>query len=192
MGSLCLYSAEEVLTGTLTDAEPALRLSSVVWGGAKAPYNDPRTFFEATHMTRGMKNIVEFLFGRLSGARPDVNPITVLDVGFGGGKTHTLVTLYYAAKYPKEPTVREKIGNAVIPSNVKVVTVCGEEWGEKGVRRKNTPVSKIWGDLFYQLGVYNQYKKLNLERAIPSLEDIISALGDYPVLYYHRRAADIP
>lgn len=47
---------KEILEGKLTDAELALRLSTVISGQAKPPYNDPETFYEATHLTRNMKN----------------------------------------------------------------------------------------------------------------------------------------
>src|SRR2546427_13214003 len=93
---------KEVLEGTLTDAELALSLSAVVCARAKPPYNSPRTFFQSTHLTGNMKIILENVLGRLSKKKSDVNPIFVLDVGFGGGKTHTLATIFYAVKYPRE------------------------------------------------------------------------------------------
>jgi predicted AAA+ superfamily ATPase len=173
---------EEILSGKLTDAELALSLSSVVWGKAKPPYDDPRTFFDATHTTRNMQNILEYIFGRLSKARQDVNPIIVLDVGFGGGKTHTLVALYYAAKFGNEANVREHLSGISVPDEVNVVAISGDEYGEKGLRRAGVPISTIWGDLFYQLKVYDRFKNLDIERAVPSLEDVKTALGDQPLL----------
>lgn len=172
----------EVLEGTLTDADLALRLDAVVSGTARPPYNDPRTFFEATHLTRSMKEILEYLFGRIAGARTDTNPVIVLDVGFGGGKTHTLVTLYYAAKYGTGPAIRPYLPGVPIPDGVRVVAISGEDYGERGVVRNGTPVSTLWGDLFCQLGCLEKFRSLDLERQVPSLDDVKQALGDGPLL----------
>jgi len=172
----------EVLNGTFSDAELALSLSAVVWEYAKPPYNDPRTFFAATYLTRNMKDILTYLFGRLTRARSDTNPIIVLDVGFGGGKTHTLVSLYYAAKYGNDPAVQQYLPGVPIPESVKIVAISGEEYGSRGVVRNSTPVNTLWGDVFYQLGVYDRFRDLDLSRQVPSLADIKNALGDDPVL----------
>ena len=172
----------EVLDGTLTDADLALRLDAVVSGTARPPYNDPRTFFEATHLTRSMKEILEYLFGRIAGARTDTNPVIVLDVGFGGGKTHTLVTLFYAAKYGTDPAIRSYLPGVPIPDKVRVVTISGEDYGERGVSRKGTHTSTVWGDLFCQLGCLEKYRSLDLERQVPTLDEVKQALGDGPLL----------
>ena len=39
----------DVIEETLQDAELALSLPAIVWGTAKPPYNDPKTFFETTN-----------------------------------------------------------------------------------------------------------------------------------------------
>lgn len=172
----------EVLNGTFSDAELALSLSAVVWRYAKPPYNDPRTFFAATYLTRNMQDILKYLFGRLTRARSDTNPVIVLDVGFGGGKTHTLVSLYYAAKYGNDPAVQQYLPGIPIPQSAKIVAVSGDEYGGRGVVRNNTPVSTLWGDIFYQLGVYDTFRELDVSREVPSLADIKNALGEDPVL----------
>jgi hypothetical protein len=171
---------EEILQGRLTDAELALHLPAVVKGRARPPYDDPVTFFEATYLTRNLKDIIEYVFGRLSGSRHDVNPIIMLDVGFGGGKTHAMVALYYAAKYPSK--VKQFLNDIKIPSKLNVVTISGDEYGDRGVTRDNYQVQTLWGDLFVQLGVYDRFKQLDKEKALPSLEDICQAIGDTPVL----------
>lgn len=172
----------EVLDGMLTDSDLALSLPAVIGGSAKPPYNDPRTFFAATHMTQNMKHILEYIFGRLSGARPDANPIIVLDVGFGGGKTHTLVTLYYAGLYGTDPAISQNLTSIPIPHDQRIVTISGDEYGGQGITRQETPISTLWGDIFWQLGVYERFRRLDLERIVPSLDEVRSAIGDAPVL----------
>ncbi|MBP7066715.1 MAG: ATP-binding protein [Methanothrix sp.] len=172
----------EVISGMLTDSDLALSLPAVIGGSAKPPYNDPRTFFAATYMTQNMKHILEFLFGRLSGARPDANPIIVLDVGFGGGKTHTLVALFYAAKYGTDSAISPNLSGIPIPQDMRVVTVSGDEYGGQGIMRHDTPISTLWGDIFWQLGVYERFRQLDLERIVPSLDEVRSAIGEAPTL----------
>jgi len=170
---------EEVISGKLTDAELALRLSTIVKGEAKPPYNTPESFLNATHLTRNMKTIIQNVFGRLAGTKKDVNPIIVLDVGFGGGKTHTMATLYYIAKYGH---TKEIIREITVPKNIKIVAISGEDYTEEGITRDGKQIKTIWGDLFWQLDKYEKYKAKDLEAMIPSIEEIKDALKGSPTL----------
>ncbi|MEM2173146.1 MAG: hypothetical protein QXS66_07915, partial [Thermoproteota archaeon] len=69
--SSCCIPREEVIKGKLTDAELALRLSTIVKGEAKPPYNTPESFLKATHLTRNMELIIKNVMGRLSGTKKD-------------------------------------------------------------------------------------------------------------------------
>ncbi|MEM2057784.1 MAG: DUF499 domain-containing protein [Thermoproteota archaeon] len=180
--SSCCVPREEVIKGKLTDAELALRLSTIVKGEAKPPYNTPESFLKATHLTRNMELIIKNVMGRLSGTKKDVNPIIVLDVGFGGGKTHTMATLYYIAKYGNDPEITKIIGNIHVPKDVNVVTISGEDYTEKGVIRDGKQISTIWGDMFHQLGKYDQFAKNDLELIIPSIDEIKEVIKQKPTL----------
>ncbi len=173
---------EEVLKGKLTDAELALRLSTIVKGEAKPPYNTPESFLNATHLTKNMKLIIENVFGRLAGTKGDVNPIIVLDVGFGGGKTHTMATLYYIAKYGHKSEISKKVDNLIFPKNVKIVTISGEDYTDEGIIRNGNMIKTIWGDVFWQLDEYEKYKTKDLEAIIPSIDEIKEALKNSPTL----------
>lgn len=172
----------EILEGTLTEAELALSLSAVASGKAKFPYDDPVEFFRATHLTTNMKLILEDILGRLSLKRRDVNPIIVLDVGFGGGKTHTLVTLYYAAKFGENPELAPYLAKLPKPKGVRVVTISGDEYGSEGIRRNKTQIRTIWGDLIWQLGKYEKYKDLDKKAMVPSKDDMRDVIEGGPVL----------
>jgi len=173
---------EEVLSGKLTDAELALRLSTIVKGEAKPPYNTPESFLNATYLTRNMQTIIENVFGRLAGTKKDVNPIIVLDVGFGGGKTHTMATLYYVAKHGHNKQISSKLGNIIIPENIKIVAISGEDYTEEGITRDGKQIKTIWGDMFWQLGKYEEYAAKDREATIPSIDDIKNAIKDSPTL----------
>lgn len=178
----CCIPRDEILDRTLSEAELALNLSSVVKGIAKPPYDNPKSFFEATYQTQSMKAILDDVTGRLSGNKPDVNPIILLDVGFGGGKTHTLVTLYYAAKSSKINEFKDFLGNNIVPSNTRVIAISGDEYGGEGIKRGGIQIKTIWGDIFYQLGVYQKFQKLDQEYKLPSLDDVREAIEGPPVL----------
>lgn len=173
---------EEVLKGSLTDAELALRLSTIVKGEAKPPYNNPETFLTATHLTKNMKTIIENVFGRLAGTKKEVNPIIVLDVGFGGGKTHTMATLYYIAKHGNEEKIAKLVNGIPVPKNVKIVAISGEDYTEEGITRNGKQIKTIWGDMFWQLGKYQQYEKKDTEATIPSIDEIKEAIKTSPTL----------
>ena len=49
---------DEILSGSLSESELALNLSAVIKGIAKPPYDNPKSFFEATYQTRSMKEII--------------------------------------------------------------------------------------------------------------------------------------
>jgi ribosomal protein L24 len=179
--SACL-PREEVLTGKLTDAELALRLSTIVKGEAKPPYNTPESFLKATYLTKNMRTILENVFGRLSSTKKDVNPIMVLDVGFGGGKTHTMATLYYVAKYGHNKEISKLVGDIIVPNNIKIVAISGEDYTEEGIIRDGRQIKTIWGDFFWQLGKYEKYLAKDLEAVTPSIDEIKEAIGHSPTL----------
>jgi predicted AAA+ superfamily ATPase len=144
---------KDVVEGRLLSSELALSLSDLVWGRASPPYNDPKTFLDATHPTATMKTIVGDVIRRLRKEGGDINPVIMLDVGFGGGKTHTLACLYYSAKFGAT-----QLSSKNAPSNTIVVAISGDEYDSKGVKRDNIQVKTIWGDLLFQIGKYQQYQ----------------------------------
>jgi len=173
----------EIIEGTLTEAELAISLQAVAQGRAQPPYDDPATFFEATHITRNLQTILENILGRLTHTRADVNPIIVLDVGFGGGKTHTLVALYYAARYAQDTRLQPYLKDLPKPVGVRVAALSGDEYGEGGIiHRENNEIRTLWGDLAWQLGTYETFGHLDEEEALPTLQQTRDILGGGPVL----------
>jgi len=191
---------KEVIEGTLTETELALSLSAVAQGRAQPPYDDPETFFQATHMTHNLHTILQNVLGRLTRTRADVNPIIVLDVGFGGGKTHTLAALLYATKHARDPRLKPSLKDLPQPAGVRVAAISGEEYGEGGtISRGGTSLQTLWGDLFWQLGTYEENKELDQQQDLPNLEQTRDALGEGPALIlldelptYMKTVADDP
>jgi len=89
---------QDVLKGTLVDAVFAANLDDVVRGQAPPVYGEPTRFFAQTFPSLGLRQMLEAVFGRLSGKRADEAPILRLETSLGGGKTHNLIALFHAAR----------------------------------------------------------------------------------------------
>src|SRR5262245_28070524 len=86
---------EEVRSGTLRLAEFAADLNGVRSGEGPLVYRDTGAFFARTYPTHNLKRIARECLQRLSGQGGA--PVIRLQVSYGGGKTHTLLTLLHLA-----------------------------------------------------------------------------------------------
>src|SRR3970040_896639 len=77
--------------------EFAIALEQVVAGTAPEDYRDPEQFFARTCFTRALREHGVMVLRRLSGRTDNTSPVLTLITQFGGGKTHTLTTLYHLA-----------------------------------------------------------------------------------------------
>lgn len=90
---------KEVREGRSFDpSEFAIALEQVVAGTAPEDYVKPELFFSRTCWTRALTEHVGMVLRRLSGQTQNTAPVMTLITQFGGGKTHTLTTLYHMAK----------------------------------------------------------------------------------------------
>jgi len=143
----------EVLLGELKEEIFAARLKDVIDGTAEAVYQDPQTFFDNTYLTAGLKTLLEEALGRLTGRRPDSNPIIRLETSFGGGKTHNLIALYHAAR-GSEAASRVVDSNLIpTPGTVRIAGVVGSDLDpSSGILHRDVTTYTLWGELAYQLG----------------------------------------
>ncbi len=90
---------KEVREGRSFDpSEFAIALEQVVAGTAPEDYRKPELFFSRTCWTRALTEHVGMVLRRLAGQTQNTAPVMTLITQFGGGKTHTLTTLYHLAK----------------------------------------------------------------------------------------------
>ena len=82
--------------------EFAIALEQVVAGTAPSDYSDPAQFFARTCFTRALTEHVGMALRRLSGKTENTAPVLTLITQFGGGKTHTLTSLYHLANAGRE------------------------------------------------------------------------------------------
>jgi hypothetical protein len=104
---------DEIRTKTLTMADFAVDLHRVIFepGGGKY-YTDPDAFFATSYATPNLRRFCSDVLRRLAdedGGEPIINVAQT----FGGGKSHTLTTLYYlttlGTKLPRKATAVEHI-----------------------------------------------------------------------------------
>ena len=82
--------------------EFAIALEQVVAGTAPSDYSDPAQFFARTCFTRALTEHAGMALRRLSGKTENTAPVLTLITQFGGGKTHTLTSLYHLANAGRE------------------------------------------------------------------------------------------
>jgi hypothetical protein len=104
-------------------------------------------FFEKTHITQGMQDLISEGLSRLAGLSSQA--IFHLKQAMGGGKTHLLVGFGLLAKHPK---LRKKYC-ADLPQSSAFETA--EVAAFNG---RNTPEQFFWGEIANQLGKGDQFK----------------------------------
>ena len=131
--------------------EFAIALEQVVAGIAPVDYRDPAQFFSRTCFTRALKEHAGMVLRRLSGKTENTAPVLTLITQFGGGKTHTLTSLYHLAKAGAGasglPGVADLLNEAGITESpsARVGVFVGNAWDP--AEGRETP----WIDLARQL-----------------------------------------
>jgi len=194
---------KDIQDGHLDESIFAANLSEVASGKGREIYTNPEMFFQKTFFTSGLKNIAKRAIKGLNGGQDSDNRIVSLQTGFGGGKTHTLISLYHIAKLGKKANESEftkqlldEIGKPKFDSaNVAVFTNNTND-PIQGRKVKGTRIRTIWGEIAYQLGGMEGYNLIKendeklvapkglfkkiLEEYNPSLI-LIDELADYCV-----------
>lgn len=143
---------EEVRAGrSFHPDEFAIALEMVVAGTAPGDYTDPAKFFARTSFTRALTENVGLVLRRLAGETANTTPVLTLLTQFGGGKTHTLTTLYHLARAGDSARafsgIQKLQADALLPSlpEAQVGVFVGNAWDPQPGRE--TP----WIDLARQL-----------------------------------------
>ena len=131
--------------------EFAIALEQVVAGTAPEDYRDPEQFFARTCFTRALTDHAGMVLRRLGRQTRNTAPVLTLVTQFGGGKTHTLTSLYHlaqagaaAAEYPGVAELVAGSGVAEVPE-ARVGVFAGSAWDPQEGRE--TP----WIDLARQV-----------------------------------------
>lgn len=150
---------EDVLKGTFQQAEFAADISKVHQGTATPEYQDAELFFQRTYITEGMRLLLDSVVKRLAGLGGD--PVVQLQTAFGGGKTHTLLSVYHLAEAKKPTSKLQGINKILTDAGIvelpkaKVAVLDGVELlglASKPRAHGSAVVKTLWGELAWQLG----------------------------------------
>ena len=186
---------EDVRTGELSLADFAADLHDVaVQKGTRPIYEDPGRFFALTYPTFPLRELARDVALRLAGR--NTKAIRQLELTYGGGKTHTLVTLYHLVHDPESlPSLatvdqfRSHIG-APLPA-ARVAALCFDKLDvEKGMEVRG-PTGELrwlkhpWSVLAFQIAGDEALRTLhpdgaNAERETPPAEPLLAELLSRP------------
>lgn len=192
----------DIRQGNLDESVFAADLAEVSLGTGREVYNNASLFFSKTYFTQGLTNIANRVLKGLNGQEEGENRVMSLQTGFGGGKTHTLISLYHLAKAGKNILTNETVSKKLTvnpqfgQANIAVFTNTTNDPVQGRQVEDGIHIKTIWGELAYQLGGVALYEKIRpndeartapkglfvdiLKAASPSLI-LIDELADYCV-----------
>ena len=84
----------DIRNGKFDSSVFAADLGEVLAGRGAVDYRDSLTFFGKTYLSDGITKLLIDVMQRLSGTGK-AEPVIQLQTAFGGGKTHTLLTIFH-------------------------------------------------------------------------------------------------
>ena len=176
----------DVLDGGLTDRHFAAQLDRVVTGDAEYDtYTDPGKFFELTHPTSGLREMVLEVFGHIAGRSGQ--PLLRAQTSFGGGKTHSLIALYHLARGYRPSHLSEFVDDtSLLPDGpMRVAAVVGDLLDPiNGTGTAGRTAYTLWGEIASQLGeeAWNAISESDATRTAPGVQTIRKMLDNGPTL----------
>lgn len=177
----------EILTGTATEESFVANLGAV-WERLKLKkditvdprYLNPEEFVhKRTYFTEAMENLLEAASRRLLGE--PVQAVHHLEVGLGGGKSHTLVLLYHAAGNGFTITIERDGRRKLIKfPKSKVVVLDGQLIGFYGYPDLNART--LWGMMLRQLTEDEEILKYDSWETPPPSTILRKAIGEEPTV----------
>lgn len=155
----------DIRQGHLDESVFAANLAEVALGTGREIYSNPVVFFSKTYYTAGLKNVAKTVINGLNGKEDAENRVISLQTGFGGGKTHTLISLYHLCRWgnraAQSSIAHELLSFTGMPSfesaNIAVFTNSTND-AANGRKVEDIHIQTIWGELAYQLGGKETYE----------------------------------
>ena len=136
----------------------AADLGEVLAGRGAVDYRDAATFFSKTYLTDGLTKLVIDVMQRLA-QTGKTEPVIQLQTAFGGGKTHTLLTLYHMLKKPSEVGKISQVQKLVSAAGLKQIPTANVAC-LVGTAMNPANGRTFWGEMAYQLGGEKLYKRV--------------------------------
>ena len=186
----------DIRNGQLDESVFAANIEEVATGTAPEVYQNLVSFFDRTYVTDGMKELIRRVVQALNG-KESQNRVISLQTGFGGGKTHSLISLYHVVKDSRtfrdlaaarailDPEDMPQFDNArVAVFTQNTVSVVDGHQVEDGIITHT-----LWGELAWQLGGkegYERVKNADIQMIAPTAKDIKPVIeGASPALMWH-------
>lgn len=178
---------QEVLKGDLDDAIFAADFGDLIAGRAPDVYGKPDVFFRNTYPTQQLRKIASAVFGRLADPRESGATLR-LSTGFGGGKTHTLMSLWHLAKNVNNPAIGADLLKAAgRPGAVAVAAIDGHKAGVPVFAEHGAVQTRsLWGELAWQIGgpaAWESLRDVDDPEKQPSATQFEAILPAGPVLF---------
>lgn len=156
----------DIRQGRLDESVFAANLAEVALGNGREVYNNHVVFFEKTYFTAGLKNVAKTVIKGLNGTEDAENRVISLQTGFGGGKTHTLISLYHIARHgtllARSSHAEDLLAYTGIPrfekANIAVFTNTTNDPANGRRVADDLTINTIWGEIAYQLGGREGYE----------------------------------
>jgi hypothetical protein len=146
-------------------------------------YSDPNVFFtEATFPTAGLREVVQGVFGRLSGDA-SFPVVQRLETAFGGGKTHTLIAIAHLAKqgHALAEVASDVIAGNLLPAkgDIEFIGIVGDAVEVHRQQGADLVPHTLWGAIAERIGGEALYREFQ-----PILESPSAPAADNP--YFER------
>ncbi|MGA9867723.1 MAG: DUF499 domain-containing protein [Acetobacteraceae bacterium] len=176
----------DVLQGELDDAIFAASFGKLILDEGPLIYRDPSLFFQNTHPTAALSKLCRDVFGRLA-SPTEAGAVLRLSTGFGGGKTHALMTLWHLARTIADPTKgTDLLPPAGRPGSVRVIGIDAERAGyPKFAPHGDQETRSLAAELIYQFAgasALNALGPANAAAASPDAATVEDFLPHEPVL----------
>lgn len=182
---------EDIRKGNFDESVFAADLGEVRQGRGAVDYRDANLFFKKTYFTKGITSMITDVLNRLEGKKGE--PVIQLTTPFGGGKTHTLLSIYHIIENNKAaekcPQIKEILKENSIKSipNTRVATVVGTALDPANGRKTadGCHIRTVWGEIAYQLGGKELFEKIeenDKNKAAPGTDLIGDMLSGKPSL----------
>lgn len=156
----------DIKQGKIDESVFAANLAEVHLGNGREIYKNPETFFSKTYFTAGLKSVAKTVINGLNGNEAGENRVISLQTGFGGGKTHTLISIYHLVNWGKNASksaytseLLSYTGNpAFEKANIAVFTNTTNDPVQGREVSENITIHTIWGEIAYQLGGEEAYE----------------------------------
>jgi hypothetical protein len=162
--------------GPLADGKPSV----------PAVYRDPEHFFRVSYLTNGLRLLLQDVLSRLSDGSG--NRVLKLLTPFGGGKSHTLASLFHAAHCRRALDILSEAQGLPRPANVHTAVFDGSFFDAtkgKEVPGEEFRAQTMWGWIAWSLGDKKGYEILRKQdeaRVAPGADEIITLLAEGPNL----------